>query len=87
MIDSVSRFIRGFSMCATSKPSNRKLALYTPLPVPPSPWEILSMDFAGGIPMSRNQHDYIFVVVDRFSKMCIRMPCKMTIIVEHTVEI
>ena len=39
MIDSVSRFIRGCYICATSKPSNRNLGLYMPLPVPSRPWE------------------------------------------------
>ena len=34
MVDSVSRFIRGCSLCATSKPINRNLGLYTPFPVP-----------------------------------------------------
>ena len=38
VIYSVSRFIRGCSMCATRKPSNRKLGLYTPLHVPSRPW-------------------------------------------------
>jgi hypothetical protein len=37
------------------------------------------MDFVGGFPTTRKGHDYIFVVVDRFSKMCILMPCKNTI--------
>ena len=69
-------------MCATSKPGNRKLGLYTPLLVPSRPWESVSMDFVGGLPMSRKKHDYIFVVVDRFSKMCILMPCKKTITAE-----
>jgi hypothetical protein len=26
--------------------------------------------------MSRIGHDYLYVIVDRFSKMCILMPCK-----------
>ena len=39
MIDSVSHFIKGFSLCATSKPRNKKLGLYTPLLVPSHPWE------------------------------------------------
>ena len=34
MLESVSHFIRGCSLCAASKPSNRKIGLYTPLPVP-----------------------------------------------------
>ena len=45
------------------------------------------MDFVGGLPMSRRQHDYIYVVVDRFSNMCILMPCKKTITVEQTTEL
>jgi hypothetical protein len=75
MNESVSRYVRGCSLCATSKPSNRKLGLYTPLPVPSRPWESVSMDFVGGLPMSRKGHDYLYVVVDCFRKMCILMPC------------
>jgi hypothetical protein len=35
--------------------------------------------FVGGFPTTRKGHNYMFVVVDRFSKMCIIMPCKKTI--------
>ncbi|CAL2248460.1 unnamed protein product [Prunus armeniaca] len=64
----VSRFVRGCVLCNTSKPS-RKLGLYTPLPVPNRPWESISMDFLGGLPTTTIGLDYLFVVVDRFSKM------------------
>ena len=74
-------------MCATSKPSNRNLGFYMSLLVPSRPWESISMDFVGGLPMSRKKHDYLFVVVDRFSKMCIIMPCKKTITTEHTTKL
>jgi len=37
------------------------------------------MDFVGGLPTSRKGHDYLFMVVDRFNKMCVLMPCKKTI--------
>jgi hypothetical protein len=53
MNESVSRYVRGCSLCATSKSSNRKLGLYTPLMVPSRPWESISMDFVGGLPMSK----------------------------------
>ena len=33
------------------------------------------------------QHDYLYVVVDRFRKMCILMPCKKTITAEQTAEL
>lgn len=71
-------------MCVTSKLRNRKLGLYTPLLVPSQPWESVSMDFVGGLPMSRKGHDYLYVVVDRFNKMCILMLCKKQVIVEQT---
>ncbi|CAL2259851.1 unnamed protein product [Prunus armeniaca] len=75
----VSRYIRGCVLCNTSKPSNRKLGLYLPLPVPTRPWESISMDFLGGLPKTKSGNDYLFVVVDRFSKMVILIPCKKTV--------
>jgi hypothetical protein len=84
MNESVLRYVWGCSLCATSKPSNQKLGLYTPLPVPSRPWESISMDFVGGFPMSRKGHDYLYVVVDHFSKMCILMPCTKQVTTEQT---
>ena len=37
--------------------------------------------------MSRKGHDYLYVVVDRFRKMCLLMPCKKTITAEQTSNI
>ena len=84
MNESVSRYVRGCSLCAQSKPSNTKLGLYTRLPVPSRPWESISMDFVGGLPMSERNHDYLYVVVDCFSKMCILMPCKKQVTTKKT---
>jgi hypothetical protein len=71
----VTKYVKGCVMCSTCKPTNRKLGLYSPLPVSSHPREIISMDFVGGLPMSKRGHDYLYVVVDRFSKMCILIPC------------
>ena len=87
MLDNVSRFIRGCSLCSKSKPSNTKLGLYTPLLVPSRRWESISMDFVGGLPLSRKGHDYLYVVVDRFNKMCILTPCKKKITIEQTTHL
>jgi hypothetical protein len=38
------------------------------------------MDFVGGLPTNRKGNYYLFMVVDKFNKMCIIMPCKKTII-------
>ena len=87
MIESVSKYIKGCVMCSTSKPSNKKLGLYTPLLVPSRPWESISMNFVGGLHMSRKGHDYLYVVVDRFNKTCILMPCVKQVTAEKTAHI
>lgn len=87
MHETVSRYIKGCTMCAKSKPSNRKLGLYTPLPVPSRPWESVSMDFVGGLPKSRKGHDYLYVIVDRFSKICILIPYNTQITTEQTANL
>lgn len=78
----VTRLVKGF--VSTSNPSNRKIGLYTPLPILSQSWESVSMDFVRGLPMSRKGHDYLYVIVDRFSKMCILVPCKKQVIDEYT---
>ena len=67
-------------LCCTSKPRNNKHCLYHPLTIPTSPWERISMDSVGGLLTTTKGHDYLFMVVYRFSKMCIVMPCKNSII-------
>jgi hypothetical protein len=71
----VTKYVKGCVMCSTCNTTNRKLGLYSPLHVPSHPWESISMDIVGGLPMSKRGHDYLYVVVDRFRKMCILMPC------------
>ena len=39
-----------------------------PLPVPMGKWEDITMDFVTKLPRTRNGHDMIWVVVDRFTK-------------------
>jgi len=79
-----TRYVKGCVMCFVSKPSNRKLGLYIPLPIPSHPWESVSMDFVGGLPLSRKSHNYLYFIIDHFSKMCILMPCKKQITIDKT---
>jgi hypothetical protein len=83
----VTKYVKGCVMCSTCKPTNRKPGLYSPLPIPSHPWEIVSMDFVGSLPMSKRGHDYLYVIVDRFNKMCILMPCKKKIIVDQNANL
>jgi hypothetical protein len=86
MHENVSKYVKGCIMCAISKPSNTNLGLYTPLPIPSIPWESVSMDFVGGFSMSRKGHDYFYVVVDRFNKTFVLIPCKKQVTFEQTTQ-
>ena len=52
--------------------------LLQPLPVPEWKWEVISMDFITGFPMTWRQHDSIIVVVDKLTKEAHFIPVKST---------
>lgn len=45
------------------------------------------MDYMSGLPTTKHGNDYVFVVVDRFSKMAILTACKKTITIEATAKL
>jgi hypothetical protein len=61
--------------------------MYTPLPTPNRQWESISMDYMSGLPSTKRGNDYVFVVVDLFSKMVILFSCKENIIAEATTNL
>jgi hypothetical protein len=83
----VEKFIRACALCSQSRPSNRKQGLYQPLPLPSHPWNSISMDFLSGIPTTQKKHDAIWVVVCRFSKMTLFIPCMKTTTTTQTIEL
>jgi hypothetical protein len=56
--------------------------MYTTLPTPDKPWESISMDYMSGLPSTKHGNEYVFMVVDRFSKMVIMVICKKSITTE-----
>jgi hypothetical protein len=76
----VGKYIRSCTTCAIAKPTIKNQGLYTPLPTPSQPWKYISMDYMSGIPSTKHENDYIFMVVDRFSKMEIMAAWKKNII-------
>ena len=53
-------------------------SLLQPFPVPKWKWEVVSMDFIIGFPMTWRQHDSIMVVVDKLTKASHFIPVNST---------
>lgn len=75
MNKTVRSYISSCDECQRNKASNVKpMGLASPLDIPSSPWESISMDFIGPIEESKAGHNFIWVVVDRLSKMAHFVP-------------
>jgi hypothetical protein len=83
----VNKYIKSCTAFDISKLTTKKQGLYTPLPNPDRPWESISMDYMSGLSSTKWGNDYVFVVLDRFSKMAILVACKKNIIVEATAKL
>jgi len=68
---------------------NQKMShgLYTPLSIPDYPWIDISINFVLGLPQTKNDKDFVFVIVDRFLKMTHLIPYKKTNDVCHVVDL
>jgi hypothetical protein len=75
----VNKYIKACTTCAIAKPTIKKQGLYTPLPTLDRSWESISMDYMSGLPSTKQGNDYVFVVVDHFSKMAILVAYKKNI--------
>jgi hypothetical protein len=83
----VWKYIKSSTAYAIAKPTIKKQGHYTPLPTPSCPWESISMDYMSGLPSTKHGNDYVFVVVDRFSKMSIMMAYKKNITTGATAKL
>jgi hypothetical protein len=61
--------------------------MHTHLPTPNGYWESILMDYMSGLSYTKHGNDYVFVVVDRFSKMVILTACKKSTTTEATTNL
>ena len=53
------------------------MGLLQPHVIPKLKWEVISMDFIVGLPLTTRRHDSIFVVVDTLTKSAHFIPVRM----------
>jgi hypothetical protein len=76
----VEDYCRSCAVCAANKSVNALPAgLLRPLPIPDGVWDSVGVDFVGPLPMSKEGHDYIMVLIDRLSKMLQLRACNSNI--------
>ena len=69
-------------MCARIKPRNYKRKRVTPLPIATRAWEEIAIDFIPQLPESSG-YTRLAVVMDRFSKEIILIPCTDSVTAEE----
>jgi hypothetical protein len=80
MKDEVQQYIGSCISCQSNKSTNRATpGLLHSLPIPTHPWESVSMDFVGPLPVTDKGNDYILNIVDRLTKMVHIIPCRVTV--------
>ena len=71
----VSKLVQRCLIFQKSKGATTNPGLYLPLPMLSKPWELISIDFVLGLPLTVRRADNIYVV-DRFSKIAHFIPSR-----------
>ncbi|SJK99609.1 uncharacterized protein ARMOST_02917 [Armillaria ostoyae] len=78
----IEAYVKGCETCQRTKSNTQaKSAPLHPNAIPTEPWTHISVDMVTGLPDS-NGHDALLVVVDRFSKAIILVPCNVKLSAE-----
>jgi hypothetical protein len=83
----VIKFVNRCRICKHEKGKRHNTGLYQPFRILERPWDAISMDFVLGLLRTKRGCDFIFVVVDRFSKMAHFIPCQKTSDATHVANV
>nr|ABA98118.1 retrotransposon protein, putative, Ty3-gypsy subclass [Oryza sativa Japonica Group] len=75
----IAEYVAVCDVCQRVKAEHQKPAgLLQPLKIPVWKWEEIGMDFITGLPRTSSGHDFIWVIVDRLTKVAHFIPVKTT---------
>ena len=79
----IAKFVRCCPTCQRTKDDHQKLAgELQPLSIPLWKWDDITMDFILGLPLTSDNVDSIWVIVDRLTKVARFIPVNTTYPVE-----
>lgn len=84
--EDVQEYVAAYEVCAQAKPKHCRLpSLLQPLPVPPTTWHTISLEFIEGLPKS-TKFNTILVVIDKLTKyahfICLSHPYTTAIVAQ-----
>jgi hypothetical protein len=84
----IARYVYVCLTCQKVNVEHKKSAgLLQPLPIPQWKWDCVTVDFVCGLPMSRNQKDAFWVIVERLTKAAHFIPVNMRYSMEKLAQL
>jgi Integrase zinc binding domain len=77
MYSELKAYVRSCDSCQRNKTSNQKpIGLLKPLEIPTERFEQVSMDFIITLPVTKEKHDAVMVIVDKLTKLVMFIPTR-----------
>jgi hypothetical protein len=73
----IAAYVARCDTCCRVKAMHMKAGLLQPLSIPGWKWEVISMDFIVGLPPTIKNHNSIWVIVDRLTKLAHFIPIRV----------
>jgi transposase InsO family protein len=87
MTTDIDQYVRNCNDCRRATiPRDKTPGLLKPLPIPEQPWQHISMDFHE-LPKDKKGYDTVLLLVDRFGKRTISIPCQKTTDAKETARL